>query len=222
VLVDGVADAKAAGEAPAWRERTPEELARIASLVRSAVGFDERRGDRVEVVSMRFVEEPAAATAAEAPGPFGLPPLPPALLARLAESGLLALVALVGILAIGRPVVGRLSAALVPFEVGPAAVAAPPGSALPAGPDAAALAGSAAGATAVPGTSAAAAALAAPGEEEAQPLPAPETFVSLSHVQGQMRQSSLTMVTKLVEKHPEEALAVLRRWLGPQGEAGRA
>lgn len=36
-----------------------------------------------------------------------------------------------------------------------------------------------------------------------------------------MRRSSLTMVTKLVEKHPEEALSVLRRWLGPQ-EAGQA
>jgi flagellar M-ring protein FliF len=222
VLVDGVAEARA-GEAPAWRERTPEELARIASLVRSAVGFDERRGDRVEVVSMRFVEEPAA-PAAEAPGPLGLPPLSPALLARLAESGLLALVALVGILAVGRPVavVGRLSAALIPLEVGPAAAAAAPGAALPADPAAAAaLAGSAAAVPAVPGTPPAAA-LAAADREEPQPLPAPESFVSLAHVQGQMRQSSLTAVAKLVEKHPEEALSVLRRWLGPQGEAGRA
>jgi flagellar M-ring protein FliF len=218
VLVDGVSEARPGEAAPAWRERTPEELARIAALVRSAVGFDERRGDRVEVVSMRFVEEPAAAVA-EAAGPLGLPPLSPALLARLAESGLLALVALVGILAVGRPVVGRLSAALIPLEVRPAAAGATPGSALPGGPAAAALAAAAA----VPGTPAAAAALAAAGEEaEAQPLPAPETLVSLSHVQGQMRQSSLTMVTKLVEKHPEEALSVLRRWLGPQGEAGRA
>ena len=40
-----------------WSQRTPEELARIAALVRSAIGFDERRGDKVEVVSMRFVEE---------------------------------------------------------------------------------------------------------------------------------------------------------------------
>ena len=172
VLVDGVADAKAAGEAPAWRERTPEELARIAALVRSAVGFDERRGDRVEVVSMRFVEEPAAA--AEASGPFGLPPLPPALLARLAESGLLALVALVGILAVGRPVVGKLSAA------------------------------------------------AAAGEGPPQSPPAPEALVSLSHVQGQMRASSLTAVAALVDRHPDEALAVLRRWLAPREAGGQA
>jgi flagellar M-ring protein FliF len=222
VLVDGVAEARAPGEASAWRERTAEELARIAALVRSAVGFDERRGDRVEVVSMRFVDEPVAT--AEATGAFGLPALSPALLARLAESGLLALVALVGILAVGRPVVGRLSAALIPLEVGPAAVVAatPAGSAaaVGAGPGAAAVAGAGAGAASVAGP-AAAAALAGPGEEAPEPLPVPETFVSLAYVQGQMRQSSLTMVSKLVEKHPDEALSLLRRWLGPQ-EAGQA
>jgi flagellar M-ring protein FliF len=62
VLVDGVAEAPRPGEAaaaPAWRERTPEELARIAGLVRGAVGFDERRGDKVEVVSMRSSKTPA-------------------------------------------------------------------------------------------------------------------------------------------------------------------
>ena len=41
----------------------------------------------------------------------------------------------------------------------------------------------------------------------------PETFVALPHVRGQMRQSSLVAVAALVNKHPEETLAVLRRWL---------
>jgi flagellar M-ring protein FliF len=209
VLVDGVAEARPGEAAPAWRERTPEELARIAALVRSAIGFDERRGDRVEVVSMRFVVEPAAM--AEAAGPLGLPPLSPALLARLAESGLLALVALVGILFVGRPMVGRLSAALVPLDVGPAVVAPPAGAAT------AAVSGPAAGSVAGP-AAAAPAALTAEGGE-AQP-PEPETLVSLPHVQGQMRASALTAVAALVEKHPDEALAVMRRWLGPQQDAG--
>ena len=209
VLVDGVAEARPGEAAPAWRERTPEELARIAALVRSAIGFDERRGDRVEVVSMRFVAEPAAM--AEAAGPLGLPPLSPALLARLAESGLLALVALVGILFVGRPMVGRLAAALVPLDVGPAVVAPSAGAAT------AAVSGPAAGSVAGP-AAAAPAALTAEGGE-AQP-PEPETLVSLPHVQGQMRASALTAVAALVEKHPDEALAVMRRWLGPQQDAG--
>jgi flagellar M-ring protein FliF len=105
VLVDGLA------EGGAWRERTPEELARIATLVRSAIGFDERRGDKVEVVSMRFVDE--AGGAAEPSGFLGLP-IAPALATRLIESGLLAMVALVAILLLGRPVIGRLAASLAP------------------------------------------------------------------------------------------------------------
>ena len=35
----------------------PEELDRITGLVKSAIGFDEKRGDHVEVVSMRFADE---------------------------------------------------------------------------------------------------------------------------------------------------------------------
>jgi flagellar M-ring protein FliF len=53
VLVDGVREPGADGTS-AFRERTAEELARLAALVRGAAGLDERRGDRVEVVSMRF------------------------------------------------------------------------------------------------------------------------------------------------------------------------
>ncbi|TDG27007.1 flagellar M-ring protein FliF, partial [Paracraurococcus ruber] len=109
VLVDGVSE-PVEGAAPRWRERTPEELNRIAALVRSAIGFDERRGDRVEVVSMRFVEDAPA----DAPdGFFGLP-ISPTLGARLIESAMLALVALVAILLLGRPMIGRISASLAP------------------------------------------------------------------------------------------------------------
>ena len=236
VLVDGVAEAKPGEAAPVWRERTPEELARIAGLVRGAVGFDERRGDKVEVVSMRFVEEAGAAGASAEPAGFlGLPALPPALLARLAESGLLAVVALVGILALGRPVVNRLSAALVP----PGAVAALPdggavtaGTAQPLGAAAspvAAVAGPAGAAPAAaqpfaPGLAAAQAGSPGPGAavsgEGAQALGQPEALVALPNVQGQLRASSVNMVAELAEKHPGEALAVLRRWLAPQGTAG--
>jgi flagellar M-ring protein FliF len=188
VLVDGVAEP---GTPPTWRERTPEELARIGALVRSAVGFDERRGDKVEVVSMRFVEEAVAAP--EPAGPLGLP-LTPAMLTRLAESALLALVALAAILLLGRPVVGRLSAALLPQ---PALAGA--------GPEGRALAGEAAAAL--------------PGGGDPAALAAPDGMVSLAHVQGQMRASSLNALVQLVEHHPDESLAVLRRWLSPQEAA---
>lgn len=57
----------AAGDAPpapTFVARTPAELARIETLVRSAVGFDSLRGDVVSVVSMPFAA-PAGDLAAE-------------------------------------------------------------------------------------------------------------------------------------------------------------
>lgn len=195
VLVDGVADPQAEGPAR-WRERTAEELARIASLVRSAVGFDERRGDRVEVVSMRFVED--AAAPAEAGGAFGLP-FSPALLTRLAESALLAVVALAAILLLGRPVVSRLTAALLPQP----ALASAVGS-------------GGAGGGSLPGPAGGTGSVLLPDGTTTAALPEAEGLISLAHVQGQMRASSLQALVQMVSQHPDESLAVMRRWLAPQ------
>jgi flagellar M-ring protein FliF len=45
--------------------RAKEELDRIAALVRSAIGFDQKRGDQVEIVNLRFAEPPATQPIAE-------------------------------------------------------------------------------------------------------------------------------------------------------------
>lgn len=55
VLVDGVYVPDENNEL-VYQPRTPDELERIAVLVRSAVGFDQTRGDTVEVVNLRFAE----------------------------------------------------------------------------------------------------------------------------------------------------------------------
>jgi flagellar M-ring protein FliF len=189
VLVDGTWD----GTPPVFRERNAEELQRISALVRSAVGFDERRGDRVEVVSMRFAAaEPP--TAAET-GVLGLG-IGPATMARLVESAVYAVVVLVALLLVARPLAKRLTAALIPQP----ALAAAAGAAL-AGGGAASLAGPiSAGALTGP---------------DALPLEG-EEMVSVHNVQGQMRASSIARVTALMESHPDEGLSVIRRWLAPE------
>jgi flagellar M-ring protein FliF len=108
VLVDGVAEPVEGGPARI-RERTAEELARLSTLVRGAVGFNEQRGDRVDVVSMRFAEP-------EPPPPAGMLgiDLPQAMVARLVETLVLALVALLAILLVGRPLARRLAISLAP------------------------------------------------------------------------------------------------------------
>lgn len=189
VLVDGVWEpAETPGGAPRYRDRTPEELARISALVRGAIGFDERRGDRIEVVSLRFAD-PTSGMEAEQSGLLaGL--MTPSTVTRLAESALLALVALVALLLVGRPLVSRITATLAPRQ-------------------AAALPG---GGHALPGTAAAAAGggdvAALPGQDDA--------FVDIAMVDGQLSAASLQQVATLVEENPEESLALVRRWLAPE------
>ncbi|MGQ0674908.1 MAG: flagellar M-ring protein FliF C-terminal domain-containing protein, partial [Rhodospirillales bacterium] len=91
VLVDFVhADGKPA-------PRGPEEMETLARLVRSAIGFNPERGDKVEFVSMRFTDFPPR-------GPrTGLPlGLSRAELARLGEILILCLAGLLGLLVVAR------------------------------------------------------------------------------------------------------------------------
>ena len=50
VLVDGTV----AGDPPQYQARTPEEMAKYLELVKSSVGFDEKRGDQVQLENIQF------------------------------------------------------------------------------------------------------------------------------------------------------------------------
>jgi flagellar M-ring protein FliF len=56
VLVDGSYEQIDGGYL--YSDRSPEEIQQIDSLVKSAIGFDEDRGDSVKIVNMRFETEP--------------------------------------------------------------------------------------------------------------------------------------------------------------------
>jgi flagellar M-ring protein FliF len=63
VFVDGkwIADPKAKkGTPPVYEPRSPEEIEKLSALVRTAVGFDAERGDRVEVANLPFEGETIA------------------------------------------------------------------------------------------------------------------------------------------------------------------
>ncbi len=107
VMVDGAA-VRGPDGVPAYVERTPEELARIATLVRSAIGFNEQRGDRVEVVNMRFVSD---GDGQEAAVPSGWAHFERSEILRLAETVFLALGVLLTLLFVLRPMVLRLTMA---------------------------------------------------------------------------------------------------------------
>jgi flagellar M-ring protein FliF len=57
VLVDGTYAKNDKGDIT-YQPRSKEEIDQIAALVRTAIGFDQKRGDQVEVVNLRFAETP--------------------------------------------------------------------------------------------------------------------------------------------------------------------
>jgi flagellar M-ring protein FliF len=172
--------------------RSPEALERITSLVKTAIGFDEKRGDHVEVVSMRFIAADAPPVV-EPAGLFGLP-LDKADLMHLAQTALFGIVALLALLLVLRPMVTRLTS----LSSGRGFAMLSPGGAQPAlgGPSGAAFPGGGG--------------IQAPGNV---PLLEDESMVNIAQIEGQMRASSLRRITELADKHPDETLSIVRGWM---------
>jgi flagellar M-ring protein FliF len=190
VAVDGVTTPGAAGQPAHWAARDAAELERLTTLVRSAVGYDEKRGDRVEVVNMRFAPTPLLGTEAKKENAFDLSKLDPMRGAELLASLIAALAFVFFVL---RPLVGGL--------VRPAAGRA--------GETAAAN-----GAVAIAGGGGAAQ-LAGPAGSELATLGAAnnELNVDLARIRGDVKASSIKQVAEIVQQHPDESVAILRGWL---------
>jgi flagellar M-ring protein FliF len=216
VLVDGVEEKKGTAP-PAWRERTPEELDQIAKLVRSAIGFDEKRGDNVQVVNLRFATEDDGAAATPA-GFMGFV-FEKSDLLHLAQTLIVALVGLIGLLMVLRPMVVRLTS--IPdgiLGVDASAVAAGAAGALGAagmapgmvGADGVALLegppGSRAGGVGVL-TRRDGAGGSAEGEAD------DDSMVDLVNVEGQIKASMIRKIAELVEKNPEQSISIMRGWI---------
>lgn len=190
VLVNGVRGTGKDG-AKTYTPRSKEELDQIATLVRSAIGFDAKRGDSVEVVNMPFAGIEDLPPPIEELNFFGLGKQD---LFRVAEMLVLGIVALLVLLLVVRPLLQR---ALAPRPVDPAAPS------VPMLPD---------GSSSLP---------ALPGGvgSELTPLSSEvprnniEAMIDIARVEGQVKASSLKKIGEIVEKHPEEAVAIVRNWL---------
>jgi flagellar M-ring protein FliF len=106
VLVDGTYSKNEKGEL-VYQERPKEELDRIAALVRSAIGFDQKRGDQVEVVNLRFADMPALAPINEPTGLLGMLQLTKDDIMYFVELGVMLLLGLVVLLLVVRPLVRK-------------------------------------------------------------------------------------------------------------------
>ncbi len=211
VMVDGTVE-KGPDGMGVWKERSPEDIDRISNLVRSAIGYDEKRGDKVTVVSMRFVTD--GDTAEDAPHtalPFGLDKSD---LMRLGQTALFGVLALLALFLVLRPMVSRLTvtpalAALAHGAEGGTLSLASSGGSRSDGGQAGSSSAVQPGLPALTGPAQAR----IPSSSELAALLEDESMVRLNNVEGQLRASSIRRVTDLVEKHPEESLSIVRAWM---------
>jgi flagellar M-ring protein FliF len=189
VLVDGIRGVKDGTKT--YTPRSKEELDQLASLVRSAIGFDQKRGDSVEVVNMPFASVEDLPPPIEELNLFGLGKQD---LFRIAEMLVLGIVALLVLLLVVRPLLSRALAPRAP---------AVPGS-TPQLSD---------------GSGHGNLALAGPVGSELTALSSDvprnniEAMIDIARVEGQVKASSLKKIGEIVDKHPEEAVAIVRSWL---------
>lgn len=203
VLVDGTSVTAEDGT-HTYQPRSAEELQQLTTLVQTAVGFDAQRGDTVEVVSMRFAA----------------PDLPPeidtSVLLGLEKSEVIRIGSYIGIFVLAvlvlllviRPIVARAVQAIPVVPTGAAATR----SALPgtAGQPALLPGQSAPTQLTAPDGGDASGAAQIAGETE------PEDMIDIQRVDGRVRASSLKRVSEIVDKHPDETLAIVRNWLHDQ------
>ena len=131
VLVDGTYSKNEKGDL-VYAARSKEDLERIATLVRSAIGFDKNRGDQVDVVNLKFADAPAAIPLPEPTGWLSVFQFTKDDVMYFIELGVMSLLGIVVVFMVVRPLVKRVLAedpvpAMVPAlsEPEPAAVAGP-------------------------------------------------------------------------------------------------
>lgn len=195
VVVDGTYSTDANG-ARTYAPRSEADMANITALVRSAVGFNETRGDQVQVTNMRFAEPEV--TSGEEATSEPLLGIESAIWLKIAEVLILSVTALLVFLLVVKPMIRRLTTPPgAPEATGPAA--------LPGGQGAPAIA------HATPAPPGATAQIGAAPAQAA--LPRRENMIDVSQIEGQVRESAVRKIGDVVQAHPEEAMAIVRTWL---------
>ncbi len=188
VAVDGTTAAGQGGQAGQYSPRSEEEMQRLTALVRSAVGFNETRGDHVEVVNVQFA---AGATPEPLPAPGMFDFLGNLDVMRIIEIVASLIAALAFVFFVLRPLIGGL------IRGGNAAAAGPGGTPALAGPGGG-------GVAALPPPSGGAASLLPPMDDPS---------IDIAQIQGRVRASSVKKVAEVVEQHPDESVQIIRGWI---------
>lgn len=187
VLVDGTMVADKDGK-KSYQPRSEEELGKIAALVKSAIGFDAKRGDTVEVVNMAFTEIEVPEIG-ESSTLFGFDR---GQLLQTAEMIMLAIMGILVILLVLKPIMTSL------FQAQKAAIEEARSEMLLAQ-------GAGGNAPALTGPSSA--------EIEARIQQEEDSLIDMQAVEGKVKASTVRKVGDIVSTHPNETVSIIRNWM---------
>jgi flagellar M-ring protein FliF len=224
VVVDGIYAKNDKGEL-AYQPRGKEEIDRIAALVRSAIGFDAKRGDQVEVANLRLAETPSIPVA-EPAGWMSYLQFTKEDIMHWIEVGVMSVLALLVLLLGVRPLIRRITTP----EGAAGAVAGPGGTRIVIGPGGVPLTivPAPAGGITMPGTggvhitggsagsitTAGGPNVSIVGSDEAVAISnRTSTMIDIAQVQGQVHAEAVQKVGELADKNPNETVAIIRSWL---------
>ncbi len=202
VLVDGIYSQGADGK-PVYAPRPKEQIDQISALVQTAIGFDQQRGDKVEVVNLQFAPEATPETLTEAEK--SIFDLSKDDYFYIAELAVLLIVSLLVLLFVVRPLVRRI---ITPEET--------------AAPEAGSPQLVTAEGEPVEGSEHLQ--LVSPDGEPITPseakklvMQAPDNkaaaLIDFASVAGEAHQQSVRKVADLVKGSPDEAVTIVRQWL---------
>jgi flagellar M-ring protein FliF len=190
VLVDGTYSVNEEG-VRTYAARPQTEIDQITALVKSAVGFDEKRGDSVEVINMQFAD---VMEGDDIPLEDKILGFDKADLLDAAEILTVAIMIILVVLLVLQPMVGRLMASETK-EVEDDLEAELLG-ARPTNP-----------------------ALAAPSGDGTFNMEGDvdEELISISGVDGKVKASAVKKVEEIVDNYPAETVSVIRSWMTQEG-----
>ena len=203
VVIDGSYKTSDDGKTTTYIPRTDDEISKIKELVRSAINFDSTRGDSLEVVNMQFAQVDMSKDLGSGPSDM-LMGIPRADIFHALETIILAVIGLLVVLLIVRPILRKVleSAGTISSEQ-QALIAGGTYS----GAGASGGGGNVAQLAAPSGSSGNADTDTAAAESEI------ERMIDISRVEGRVKASSLRKVGEIVDKHPDEAIGILRNWM---------
>jgi len=190
-----------------YQQRSKEEIDRIAALVRSAIGFDTKRGDQLEVVNLRFAET-TAVPIKEPVGWMNLIQFTKEDIMRSAELGVMALLGLIVLVMVVRPLVRRIvtpegmERGKLAGAAGMAGVAGAIGSNGVTITGNGSITGNGGPSVSIVG-----------GDEAVAISNRTSAMIDIAQVQGQVHAQSVQKVGELAERNPHEAVSIIRNWL---------